>query len=131
MELTAEPENLEDARVSHLRGSLHSQLLCICDTTIHVSSYYYMCVLIQTTGEDGGESDYDSGKEDSEYYICVLILLYTCPQRMRWRKRARVTTAVVKRTQSSGVMKRRRGKETRTESGQGGVIIIIKRKMGK
>jgi hypothetical protein len=50
---------------------------------------------------------------------------------MRWRKRARMTTAVVKRTQSSGVMTRRKGKEARAESGQGGVIIIIKRKMGK
>jgi len=131
MQLTAEPENLEDARVSHLRGSLRSQLLYICDTAIHVSSYYNMCVLIQTAREDGSESDYGSGKEDSEYYICVLILLYTCPQRMRWRKRARVTTAVVKRTQSSGVMKRRRRKEARAESGQWGVIIIIKRKVGK
>jgi hypothetical protein len=34
-------------------------------TTIYVSSYYCMCVFMKNVGENGSESDYGSGKEDS------------------------------------------------------------------
>ncbi len=53
----------EEAIDSHV--CLHTLLYMCPHTAVYVSSYYFMCVLMQTAGEDGSESDYGSGKEDS------------------------------------------------------------------
>jgi hypothetical protein len=60
------------ARHLRMRGRRRATVMCVLillymcpHTTIYVSSYYCMCVFMKNVGENGSESDYGSGKEDS------------------------------------------------------------------